>query len=178
MIDKELTKNFILVLNNFISEKECNDIINKYSPQEIETPEGYKHTGYDSVTINKDSSFIKNIIIKIEEAISLYIEHYPVINWTPDKWRLNKLIFKHFKKNKSFNYFHSEHSRDYPHRILNIMIYLSTHKCGTEFHDGLLILSHIGRLIIFPSYFTHTHKGQVCPEKKDRYLLGGYYEIQ
>ena len=57
------------------------------------------------------------------------------------------------------------------------MIYLSTHKCGTEFHDGLLILSHIGRLTIFPSYFTHTHRGQVCPEKKDRYLLGGYYEI-
>ena len=35
-------------------------------------------------------------------------------------------------------------------------------------------MSKSGRLAMFPAYFTHTHKGEVCPENKDRYLLTGY----
>ena len=60
---------------------------------------------------------------------------------------------------------------------INFMIYLSTHECGTKFFDGNYIKSKKGRLAIFPSYFTHTHRGMPCPEKKDRYMFGGYFNF-
>jgi len=54
------------------------------------------------------------------------------------------------------------------------MIYLTEHNCGTEFFNGDYIKSEIGRLVIFPSYFTHTHRGQKCPNNKTRYIITGY----
>ena len=36
------------------------------------------------------------------------------------------------------------------------------------------IMSVKGRATLFPAYFTHTHKGHICPEKKDRYIITGY----
>ena len=48
---------------------------------------------------------------------------------------------------------------------------------GTEFFNNEVIQSELGKVVLFPAYFTHTHRGQVCPEKKDRYLLTGYLEF-
>jgi hypothetical protein len=51
---------------------------------------------------------------------------------------------------------------------------LSDNNCGTEFYEGATIISKKGKVLLFPAYFTHTHRGQLCPEFKDRYILGGY----
>ena len=79
-----------------------------------------------------------------------------------------------FEKNKGFINWHSEHSFSYPFRVLSLQIYLSNHNCGTEFFRDIIINSNCGRGILFPSYFTHTHRGIVCPDKKDRYIITGY----
>ena len=76
-----------------------------------------------------------------------------------------------------FENWHSEHSIENSNRILNFMIYLSTHDCGTQFLDKRIIKSEKGRLAILPSYFTHTHRGMPCPEGKDRYMFGGYFNF-
>ena len=44
----------------------------------------------------------------------------------------------------------------------------------TLFYNKKVIKSEIGKLVIFPSYFTHTHRGQKCPDKKNRYIITGY----
>ena len=81
---------------------------------------------------------------------------------------------KKFEPKKFFSQWHSEHCISNPHRILNVQIYLTEHNCGTEFFNGNIIKSEIGKLTFFPAYFTHTHRGQVCPENKVRYIITGY----
>ena len=94
-----------------------------------------------------------------------------------NSFSLREIRFKHWKPNKFFDNWHSEHGSETPNRILNFMIYLSTHECGTKFFDGNYIKSKKGRLAIFPSYFTHTHRGNP-PLGGTKYIATSWGMIQ
>ena len=174
---KELNSNFIYTENNFFSEKECKNVINKFD-NNLEECAG--HTGYvykdlffDNFIL--DLEFLKSFNSKLVNSLNKYKKLYPEINNTASSWGLSDLRFKKFNKGKSFSNFHSEHNISYPNRILGIQLYLSNHNCGTEFYrDNLVIMSEVGKLAIFPAYFTHTHKGQVCPDNNERFIITGY----
>ena len=129
----------------------------------------------------KNFIYLKDSFLSSKSCTSLIkkfrddvIEKFPEINFTADVWAITNMRFKLFKSGQSFERWHSEHSFDYPTRLLNIMIYLTEHNCGTEFFNGDYIKSEIGRLVLFPPYFTHTHRGQKCPDNKTRYIITGY----
>jgi hypothetical protein len=172
-----MNENFIYIKDNFFSEIECDQIINKFNNN---LKKGLKYTGYsynklllDKFVLDQDFlNFFKKIFLK---ELNSYKKLYPEIDLTASYWDLNELTFKKFNKGDCFSNFHSEHSLKHSNRILSIQVYLSTHKCGTQFYrNKKLILSKKGRLAIFPAYFTHTHKGQVCPENMERFILTGY----
>ena len=168
-------KSFILVEDNVLDKKSCKNIIEKYKNI---TNINLDHTGYKGFYINLNDKIFNEIQLKILKSIKKYVKLYPEINLTKDKWALTELTFKHFKPGNHFADWHSEVGKNCNTRILNLMIYLSDHNCGTEFFEKKYVIkSKIGRLTIFPSYFTHTHRGQVCPDNKDRYILGGYYNF-
>jgi hypothetical protein len=167
-------KSFILVEDNFLSKKYCKYIIDEYKNK---TNVEIKHTGYKGFYINPNDKIFNEIQLKILESIKKYVKLYPEINLTKDKWALTELTFKHFEPGNHFADWHSEVGKNCNTRILNMMIYLSEHNCGTQFFNKKVIKSRIGRITIFPSYFTHTHRGQICPDNKDRYILGGYYNF-
>jgi hypothetical protein len=160
-------KNFILIKDKIFSKKECNDIINTYS--KICSKGENNYSGYDCYDIN-NFNYIDKILPVIEE----YKKKFKGIELTPSKWTIGRFRFKHFKPGKHFSLWHSEHSLSYLDRVLNVQVYLSTHNCGTEFLDYKTVKSKVGRVAIFPSYFTHTHKGQICPDNKNRYILTSY----
>ncbi len=167
-------KNFILIEDNFFDKKICQNIIENYKNKVVK---GETHTGYDYFFLKNNDMLIEEINKKIINSIKNYLNLYPEAYLTKDRYELQEIRFKHFKPGNFYNGWHSEVGYNSPHRVLNIMIYLSEHNCGTEFFDGSVIKSEIGRLTIFPSYFTHTHRGQVCSENKDRYILGGYFNF-
>jgi len=163
-------KDYILVKDNLLSADECHRLINTYS---INLEKGKKWQSYNYYDI-EDNNFQLlskkiNVILHNE-----YIANYPEIDLTSSPWSLTSLRIKHFLPSKCFSNWHSEHSFNYANRVLSVQIYLSDHNCGTLFYNGKKIISKTGRVAIFPAYFTHTHKGEVCPENKDRYLLTGY----
>lgn len=165
--------NFILTVDNFLTKKECKDIITFYKKNLIKTV-AISNNNYSYKEINI-SEF--KYIDKINELTKLYIKKYPESDMTSSFWGLTDLRFKVFKKGDSFADFHSEVSMTTPHRFLSIIIYLTEHDCGTEFfYNKKTISSKIGRVTIFPAYFTHTHKGQ--PDfKKERCIITGYYSF-
>ena len=166
-----LNKNFILEKNNFITKQECNILIKDLKNKTTKAEK--KEYGYECFDLEGTVIF-DQVQQKVFPLWSEYIKKFPEINLTTDKWSLTTLRFKKFKPGKYFEKWHSEHSYNHATRILNIQIYLTSHDCGTEFYNGKIIKSEQGKVVIFPSYFTHTHKGQKCPDKKTRYLITGY----
>ena len=164
---------FVLVKDNILSKKDCDNII-KTCDKNLSPSLDYQ--GYEYYDIKKMKLW-KFLVDKTILVINDYLKQHPEINLTTDPFALTNIRFKKFNKGKSFGDWHSEHCIDYSKRILNIMYYLSDHNCGTEFYDGEVVLSKKGRAIVFPSYFTHTHIGQVCPDGKTRYILTGYIEF-
>jgi hypothetical protein len=167
-------KSFILVEDNFLSKKYCKYIIDEYKNK---TNVELKHTGYKGYYLRESEKIFSELQLKITKIIKKYVKMYPEINLTKNKWALTEITFKHFKPGNFFSDYHSEVGLNCSTRILNMMIYLSEHNCGTQFFNKKVIKSRIGRITIFPSYFTHTHRGQICPDNKDRYILGGYYNF-
>jgi hypothetical protein len=170
-------KNFIYIKDNFFSKKECLEVIDKFNNNLTEGPgtTGYFFNKILSNNFILDPVFINNFILKYKKQIEGYKKTYPEINLTSSYWDLTDLTFKKFEKNKYFSNFHSEHSLKYPNRVLSVQIYLSNHNCGTKFYRSKeVILSKMGRIAIFPAYFTHTHCGQKCMENKERFILTGY----
>jgi hypothetical protein len=177
---KELNSNFTYIENNFFSKKYCKNVIDKFD-NNLQKSKGereyqgydYKDLFYDNFII--DNTFFKKFTNKLSNSLQEYKKLYPEINLTESFWALASLRFKKFNKGKSFANFHSEQNLTYSNRVLSIQLYLTEHNCGTQFYrDNFVIKSEIGRLAIFPAYFTHTHKGQICPENKERFMVTGY----
>ena len=159
------SKNHILEISNFFTKKECKDIMATYN-NNLQKSLFYDCTNID---INKFKHFDK-----LKKVIDIYKKQYPEINMTASYWRLESLRFKKFNKGQSFSHWHSEHCFTEPYRVLAIQLYLSKHNCGTEFYFKKVIKSDIGKIVLFPAFYTHTHRGQICPENKDRYIITGY----
>ena len=164
---------FVYVKDNMLSKKDCDNII-KTCDKSLSKSKDYQ--GYEYYDI-KIMNLWKFLVDKSNLIIKDYLNKFPELDLINDTFALSNVRFKKFNKGKSFGDWHSEHCMDYPNRLLNIMYYLSDHNCGTEFYDGEIVKSKTGRAIVFPSYFTHTHKGQVCPDGKTRYILTGYFEF-
>jgi len=168
MLEKEKIKNFTLIQDNFLSNNECDELIKKYKNLTIE---------FDNKSYGYSYFFINNINFSesLRLLINKYTETFRESALTFDPWVLQELRFKWFKPENWFKEFHCEHSYSSNKRVLNFMIYLSDHNCGTEFYTGEIIKSVKGRAVMFPAYFTHLHRGQPCPDKYDRYVIGGYF---
>jgi len=164
-------KNFILESRNFLTTKECKYLIKEY--KKISKPSKEKGHGYNYVDLEGKPAFNKLAVLMLP-VLTEYKKKYPEVDLTKNKWALTNMRFKHFKPGKLFEKFHSEHSYEHATRLLNIQIYLSDHNCGTKFYNNKIIKSEEGKIVVFPSYFTHTHKGQKCPDKKNRYIITGY----
>ena len=164
--------NNICIIDNALSIKEC-DFLIKNLKNNIQGSSGNPHN-YNYCDISYDGNDVLQNLTKL--IISEYTKLYPEINLTYNKWKLQNFKFKEFIPGNYYNKFHSEQSFNEP-RILSILVYLSNHKCGTEFYNGKVIQSVKGRALIFPAFWTHTHKGQPCPENKYRYILSAYVNL-
>jgi len=164
--------NNICIIDNALSIKECDFLIENLK-NNIQGSSGNPHN-YNYCDISYDGNDVLQNLTKL--IIGEYTKLYPEINLTYNKWELQNFKFKEFIPGNYYNKFHSEQAFNEP-RILSILVYLSNHKCGTEFYNGKVIQSVKGRALIFPAFWTHTHKGQPCPENKYRYILSAYVNL-
>ena len=107
-----------------------------------------------------------------------YVEKYYSIqpqcigNWGVD----DGFTLKKFEgEDDGFKKWHTEHSIPFPNRILVWMFYLNDAQSGTDFINFPRVDAKKGRLVIWPSSWTHTHRS--APNKGLKYIISGWYSF-
>lgn len=163
----------LLVLDNALTREQCDELIKIGSQNlittSLESSLGYEYSEYKNWNTDPIIRPLTDILVQ------RYIEAFPAITYTETIWGIGDWRFKHFPPGYSFEKWHHEHDYNNSTRIACILVYLSDHACGTEFlSTQKTIKSCVGRAIMFPTSWTHTHRGQVCPEGKSRYIMSAY----
>jgi hypothetical protein len=170
--------NNILVLDDMLTPEQCTSLIDEasqnFNSSRLETDVGYNY--YDWAPQVWQTHPILNSLLRT--AIGQYAKSFPELGYVGNLCVLSDCRLKHFPPGYSYDNWHQEHVYAFPYRIACILVYLTDHNCGTEFvATGETVMSKLGRVLVFPTFWTHTHRGQVCPDGKDRYILGSYLQM-
>jgi hypothetical protein len=170
----------------YIPEKLCDDII-RYFNTNIEDV-NFGTTGFNKVDKNiKDSLDLcvskNNSINPIFEyrnflglIIKLYEEKFLELKKQPSYNVNENFNIQYYKPDAGFKVWHSERSIPNTHkRLLVFMTYLNdVPKGGTEFkYQKIVTPANKGLTILWPSEWTHTHRGQIDKEN-EKYIITGW----
>lgn len=189
-------KDFIAIYENAFTAKECEDTIKLF--------ENYHKTGFTysrlvkntynlndvddtslninpSIELDLKSDFINFFHSRFYDYIyPLYNNQYPILQ------QLRRHASKHIKiqktcKTQGYHVWHCEYDgSDFSqNRILSWILYLNDVEEGgeTEFlYQSLRFKPKAGTFILFPAYFTHTHRGNP-PLKDSKYIATGWIEF-
>ena len=179
---------FIEIYDNALSKKECHILISQF--EKLSKVEGKTQQGVDPgckqcVEIApfekisfKNPSRISNIIQPVLwNHVGKYADKYYTLRNHIQPWN----VFHHFNVQKyeteddGFKLWHMEHGNDpvSAQRILAWMFYLNDAKSGTEFVHYSTVHAKMGRLVIWPSSWSHVHRSEL-PNKGLKYIITGW----
>jgi hypothetical protein len=193
----EKYEQFIGIYEDAFSKEYCDNVINFFNKMEKAGYSINRQQNNDSKKIQKDDL---TVYIRHEPAISLLENsnlqsHFNDVLWGKcylayaDKFSILRDLDSHnsysFKIQKTepgqgFHVWHCESwSRASCHRLLVWTLYLNDVEEGgeTEFiYQHLRIKPKTGTLVIWPSEFTHTHRGNP-PISNVKYIVTGWIEF-
>jgi len=190
-------KNFIEVFDNALRPEECKSIIDFMNQDGMLNP-GYVMTknGKEVNSEYKDDlevTLIADTIpqlktegqLKVDtligERLSIYTTEYvnvhtqlsKIVQWTAySKYNLQK-----YNPGQGYHTSHCENATPQTsNRILAWMFYLNTVPDGGTYFDNyeLEMDAVEGRLVIWPAYWTHFHRG-IISETETKYIATGWY---
>lgn len=188
---------FIGVFDGFVSEELCKAMIDYYEDCEkagiTHVRQAYHNHGKDkiddeSVTfVNQSHLIVPELRFKSTEfedafwnaCYKLYAEKYAVLNhFSPHNIYTTKI--QRTEKEQGYHVWHSDaESRAMAQRLLVFIMYLNDVKEGgeTEFlYLSKRIKPKMGRILIFPATYTHTHRGNP-PISNTKYIFTGWVEL-
>ena len=186
------TPNFIKVYDGALSKKECEILIGQFEKSDKlfrgTTSKGYLPDAKKCLELPfkfDENNIVSNIL---RPKLCSYLDKYVSGQRFSDdksaldvicKWKYSNdyQIQKYDGDDDGYKEWHCEQGPcDFSsRRILAWMFYLNDAKCGTEFAYFPTINAKMGRLVIWPSSWTHLHKG-VIPNKGVKYIATGWVE--
>ncbi len=177
------------IYDNVLSRKDCEILINQFEKSDniVEgstaspaAPPPFKIKNSLELGCDfEDGSIISNIVRPaLWKGVNRYADQYDSLSYV-DRWEYDsKFNFQKYD-GEEYGYFrwHTEHSAKYPLRMLVWTFYLNNAKSGTEFMHFSTVHAKIGRLVIWPSSWTHLHKG-VIPNKGLKYIITGWISFK
>tara|TARA_X000001388_G_C2228567_1_gene122155 strand:+ start:992 stop:1555 length:564 start_codon:yes stop_codon:yes gene_type:complete len=178
------TKTFIKSWH--IPEKICDQLVEYY----LKSPD--KNQGLVGNKINKkwkastdvgvDSNDFKGCLYEyrkiLQKCLKDYFKQYSFCKNVGDLHICEDYNIQCYEKGEGFYKWHFERTRLTMQRYLVFMTYLNTVKNGgTEFYYQKLKVDAVkGLTLIWPSDWTHTHKG-VISKKQKKYILTGWVSV-
>ncbi len=182
---------FIQRKDNFLSKEECKLYIDTFEKSDLKykssLPEEIKRSSQISfyptmmenpITRMHWQELANNLIIKLNQYLrETYAPSYPGLNYV-DRLAAGPFNMQKYEPGEGFYAWHSERSTNPQNlnRVLAWMIYLNDlEQGGTEFqHQNHIEEAEAGKLLIWPSDWTHSHRG-IVSESKTKYILTGWY---
>lgn len=188
---KILHNEFIGIYENVLSKNECKNIIDLFEDDlnnnvdENGDTQFYKDKmerhDYQKFYLSNDTSNV--IVLKVNEALNKCIELYAKEFWVVKQLKATSLGVKLQKTppRGGYHVWHCEQdSTRNEGRVLAWTVYLNDIPNGegeTEFlWQGLRVQPKVGTVSIFPSAFTHTHRGNPV-YSCDKYIATGWYTL-
>jgi hypothetical protein len=178
----------------YIPEHICDGVIQYYYENENEIVKGqignYSKNNNSEIDKNIKDSFDLSVLPGKNSGYMNAYEHYlgACFDNYINKYKfLNQNYFfslntgyniQHYKKNGGFKKWHFERTSPaiVVNRVLVFMTYLNdVEDGGTEFYyQNIKTKAEKGLTLIWPTDFTHTHKG-IISETKEKYIVTGWY---
>ena len=172
----------------FIDKNICDDLINYFKTNIHLTEPGRIANKIINKDV-KDSSDIGiepfrydfpfyNYVISLNDCLKNYIQRYNFANKQDIFGLRNIWNLQYYKPNGGFKAWHFERQTiSSSRRVLTFMTYLNDVKDGgTEFfYQKLKTPAKKGLTLIWPSDFTHTHRG-IISKTSEKYIATGWYE--
>jgi len=111
----------------------------------------------------------------LQKCLDLYVKKYPEVN-RYNRFNVEDLCIQHYPKKGGYKVWHFERGNKLnAKRVLVFMTYLNNVKDGgTHFkYQKTLNPAKKGLTLIWPTDFTHTHKGQIT--NKEKTIITGWF---
>ena len=178
---------FIGIYDNALSSDQCKEIVSYMDESELERGAFGEHSSIDASIkdcwemkgIITDGSAVSNSILGVIQSFtSVYRKDYESIDEISNWNIVNDYNLQKYEPGQGYHALHCEASNIWSApRVLAWMIYLNTVEDGggTSFPSYDKVTDAVeGRFLIWPSYWTHVHKGIVSPTEK-KYIATGWY---
>jgi|14_taG_2_1085336.scaffolds.fasta_scaffold26132_3 hypothetical protein len=172
--------NFIGIQKNFLSDDQCDSIIDAMYDKNLQYDEiqiQHNSSRSDSaVFIIKDSLLFKEINDKLSESLNEYNINYHLRDAT--HYKNDAIKIQVSEDGGGFHNWHSEWDQSAPLREIVWMVYLNDDFEGG--HTEFEFLNHsekpeTGKLLLFPAGYTHRHRAS--PKLKgQKYIITGWFE--
>jgi hypothetical protein len=169
------------VLENYIDSELCNQLIEEFTKRNA--PWTNSSRGYYLISSNDMAPELLDRYIKaIKPLISDYLKYFPgafegFAGLTVEQpFNLQK-----YEPGNHYSTWHCENNGHsmFKNRVLAFMTYLNTVENGgeTEFlYQKMKARPKIGKTLVWPAYFTHTHRG-LPAETETKYIVTGWIEV-
>jgi hypothetical protein len=179
----------------YIPESICDDLIKLFlSAREkghtvIGLQKSFNKVQVDKTRKDSEELFIKwnstnDLILKyrveLQKVIENYAKKYDAVNYLAGFNVNTNYNLQYYKPEGGFKVWHNERSGGGPEskRVLVFMTYLNdVDDGGTEFlNQNIICPAKKGLTIIWPTDWTHTHRGQVSMTK-EKYIVTGWFSF-
>ena len=174
----------------YIPENVCDELIDTYYNNEFKWSvgtigdnelicEAKKST--EMVIFPKEyHTYAKNYIPHLINCLEEYKKKYPYCDMVAKYCCKDNIKIQHYKPGEGFYNWHMENDGNAGCRLRHLvfMTYLNTvDNAGTEFyHQNLTTPCEKGLTLIWPSTWTHLHRG-VTNNKKDKFIITGWFDF-
>jgi hypothetical protein len=197
---KTTMNNFIGIFDDAVSHEVCDEIISIYEESQklnytlTRQDIGYSHQKADNSLVFADKEHMTNSIFfsqqrqHIETFVDLawkcyheYAKKYGILNSLRGHRFYDDIKIQKTEPSGGYHVWHCEHDgRTCGSRLLLVMLYLNDVEEGgeTEFlYQSLRVKPKKGTIVICPSGFTHTHRGNP-PLSGDKFMINGWIEFE
>jgi len=171
----------------YISENICDDLILFYEKNKDKAKSGKVVDGDTEIcdnmrmslsTSNPDISF-KNYVEELQKVLDLYNQKYIETQNFPTYQIEDFTKIQKYEPSQGYKVWHYENDGfENKNRFLVFMTYLNNvHDGGTQFkYQNITLPAKKGLTLIWPAFWTHTHRGQVS-HTKEKYIITGWFSF-